>query len=306
MDARARYEGMMTRVREFSHRLGSWLRTMRTGCRSHVDANFPAYVVSLLLLLFFIVYFWPRIFITVHAGQSGVLYKRFFGGTVVDRVYGEGFHIIFPWNIMTVYDVRYQVAPHQMEVLTNKGLKVGVTMSIRSRPETEILGVLHQVVGPDYLKKVVIPEVEAVLRTVLGRYDAEEIYTTQKGVIQQVVNEALEQVSQRFVKIDDVVITAVELPPKIRAAIEAKLEEQQLAEAYVFKLEREKSEAERKRIEASGIRDYNTMIEASLSEKVLKWKGVEATRDLATSPNAKIVVIGGGKDGLPVILDTNK
>ncbi|MBM4314628.1 MAG: prohibitin family protein, partial [Deltaproteobacteria bacterium] len=259
-----------------------------------------------LLLLFFIVYFWPRIFITVHAGQSGVLYKRFFGGTVVDRVYGEGFHIIFPWNIMTVYDVRYQVAPHQMEVLTNKGLKVGVTMSIRYRPETEILGVLHQVVGPDYLKKVVIPEVEAVLRTVLGRYDAEEIYTTQKGVIQQVVNEALEQVSQRFVKIDDVVITAVELPPKIRAAIEAKLEEQQLAEAYVFKLEREKSEAERKRIEASGIRDYNTMIEASLSEKVLKWKGVEATRDLATSPNAKIVVIGGGKDGLPVILDTNK
>jgi len=280
------------------------MKRLKRRIRFHVAANFPAYVVSVLLLLFFIVYFWPRIFITVHAGQSGVLYKRFFGGTVVDRVYGEGFHIIFPWNIMTVYDVRYQVAPHQMEVLTNKGLKVGVTMSIRSRPETEILGVLHQVVGPDYLKKIVIPEVEAVLRTVLGRYDAEEIYTTQKGVIQQVVNEALEQVSQRFVKIDDVVITAVELPPKIRAAIEAKLEEQQLAEAYVFKLEREKSEAERKRIEASGIRDYNRMIEASLSEKVLKWKGVEATRELAQSPNAKIVVIGGGKDGLPVILDT--
>jgi len=280
------------------------MKRLKRRIRFHVAANFPAYVVSVLLLLFFIVYFWPRIFITVHAGQSGVLYKRFFGGTVVDRVYGEGFHIIFPWNIMTVYDVRYQVAPHQMEVLTNKGLKVGVTMSIRYRPETEILGVLHQVVGPDYLKKIVIPEVEAVLRTVLGRYDAEEIYTTQKGVIQQVVNEALEQVSQRFVKIDDVVITAVELPPKIRAAIEAKLEEQQLAEAYVFKLEREKSEAERKRIEASGIRDYNRMIEASLSEKVLKWKGVEATRELAQSPNAKIVVIGGGKDGLPVILDT--
>jgi len=105
------------------------------------------------------------------------------------------------------------------------------------------------------------------------------------------------------VKIDDVVITEVELPARIKAAIEAKLEEQQLAEAYVFKLEREKKEAERKRIEASGIRDYNTMIEASLSEKVLKWKGVEATRELATSSNAKMVVIGG-KDGLPVILDT--
>jgi thioredoxin reductase len=85
-----------------------------------------------------------------------------------------------------------------------------------------------------------------------------------------------------------------------------KLEEQQLAEAYEFKLEREKKEADRKRIEAAGIRDYNTMIESSLSENVLKWKGVEATRDLSKSENSKVVIIGGGKDGLPVILDTKQ
>ena len=147
---------------------------------------------------------------------------------------------------------------------------------------------------------------ESTLRTILGQYDAEEIYTTKKGVIQRVMNEALEQVAQRFVKIDDVMITVVELPPRIKEAIEAKLVEQQLAEAYVYKLERETKEADRKRIEAGGIRDYNRIIEASLSEKVLKWKGVEATRDLSMSPNAKMVVIGGGKDGLPVILNTDK
>jgi regulator of protease activity HflC (stomatin/prohibitin superfamily) len=304
MGFRAGFHRLTAGARGFPHRIGGLLKAMKAGSRSHIRAHFPAYVVSLLLFLFFLVYFWPMIFITVHAGQSGVLYKRFLGGTVVDHIYGEGFHIIFPWDIMTIYDVRYQTVPHRLDVLSNKGLKIQVLLTIRYRPETEVLGVLHQVVGPDYLKKVVIPEVEAVLRTVLGQYDADEIYTTKKGVIQQVVNESLEQVSQRFVKIDDVMITGVELPLKIKEAIEAKLEEQQLAEAYVFKLAREKQEAERKRIEASGIRDYNNMIEASLSEKVLKWKGVEATRDLAKSPNAKMVVIGGGKDGLPVILDT--
>jgi len=299
-----RFDRYRARLRLGVREVGFRLRKIGAVCRRHFRAHFPAYVVSILLFLFLLVYFWPRVFITVHAGQSGVLYKRFSGGTVVDRLYGEGFHIIFPWNIMTIYDVRYQTVPHDLAILSSKGLKVGVTLSIRYRPETEVLGVLHQVVGPDYLKKIVIPEVEAVLRTVLGQYDAEEIYTTKRGVIREVVNDSLEQVSQRFVKIDDVMITAVELPPKIKGAIEAKLEEQQLAEAYVFKLERETKEAERKRIEASGIRDYNTMIEASLSEKVLKWKGVEATRDLAKSPNAKMIVIGGGKDGLPVILDT--
>jgi regulator of protease activity HflC (stomatin/prohibitin superfamily) len=304
MGFRAGFYRLTAGARGFSHRIVGCLKAMKAGGRSHIRAHFPAYVVSLLLFLFFLIYFWPMIFITVHAGESAVLYKRFLGGTVVDHIYGEGFHIIFPWDIMTIYDVRYQTVPHRLDVLSNKGLKIQVLLTIRYRPETEVLGVLHQVVGPDYLKKVVIPEVEAVLRAVLGQYDADEIYTTKKGVIQQVVNESLEQVSQRFVKIDDVMITGVELPLKIKEAIEAKLEEQQLAEAYVFKLAREKQEAERKRIEASGIRDYNKMIEASLSEKVLKWKGVEATRDLAKSPNAKMVVIGGGKDGLPVILDT--
>jgi regulator of protease activity HflC (stomatin/prohibitin superfamily) len=280
-----------------------WLRGLRARARAHLQTHFPGYVVGTLLALLLVTLFWPRIFITVHAGEMGVLYRRFFGGTVVDQTYKEGFYVIFPWDIMTVYAVRYQTTPHAMTILTSKGLKVGLRLSIRYRPETEVLGVLHQVVGPEYLKTIVIPEVEASLRTVLGQFDAEEIYAGKGGVVQQVVNESLEQVAQRFVKIDDVVVTAVDLPPRIQAAIEAKLEEQQLAEAYQFKLERERREAERKGIEAAGIKAYNAMVEASLSEKVLRWKGIEATRELAASPNAKMIVIGSGKDGLPVILD---
>ncbi|MFH0997749.1 MAG: prohibitin family protein [Pseudomonadota bacterium] len=306
MRIKAGFERAVTGVKGYYRRLGSRIGALRACGRSHFDMHFPEYVVAVLLFLLLLVYLWPRIFITVHSGEAGVLYKRFFVGTVVDKMYGEGFHIVAPWNIMTVYDLRYQTNLHKLEVLTSKGLKIEVTLSIRYRPETGVLGVLHQEVGPDYLKKIVIPEVESTLRTVLGRYEAEEIYTTRKGVIQQVMNASLDQVSQRFVKIDGVMITEVDLPQKIKEAIESKLEEQQLAEAYVFKLDREKKEAERKRLEAEGIRDYNNMIESSLSENILKWKGVEATRDLSKSPNTKVVIIGGGKDGLPVILDTNK
>ena len=304
MGIRAGFANTAVGIKGAFRRLRSRLTAMGTRRRAHMETHFPAYVVGVLMFLFFIVYFWTNIVITIHSGELGILYRRLFGGTVVDRVYGEGLTIIWPWNIMTVYNVRYQTTPHQMEVLTRKGLKIQVNLSIRYRPETEVLGVLHQVVGQDFLQKIVIPEVEATLRTVLGRFDAAEIYTTKKGVVQQVVNESLEQVSQRFVKIDNVMITGVELPPKIKEAIETKLEAQQMAEAYEFKLEREMKEAERKRIEAAGIRDYNILIESSLSDNVLKWKGVEATRDLSRSENSKVVIIGGGKDGLPVILDT--
>src|SRR5512141_509858 len=120
MGFRAGFRKLISGVRVISHRIGGRLKAMRAGWGFHLRAHFPAYVVSILLFLFFLLYFWPRIFITVNAGESAVLYRRFLGGTVVDRLYGEGFHVIFPWDIMTVYNVRYQVVPHTLDVLSNK------------------------------------------------------------------------------------------------------------------------------------------------------------------------------------------
>lgn len=271
---------------------------------AHIRKNLPQWIVAMLILLFIAVYFWPSIFITIHSGEAGVYYSRFLGGTVTDKVYPEGFHIIPPWNILTVYNVRVQTTPHDMDVLTNTGLTVHLTLSVRYYPEYDVLGVLHQKVGPDYANKIVIPEVESIMRTIIGRFDAEEVYATKRDIVQKVVNEALEQVSQKYVKIDTVIITNVQLPSKIKDAIERKLEEKQVADAYTYKLEREKKEADRKRIEAGGIKDYNNTVESSLSEKILKWKGVESTLELSKSQNSKVIIIGAGKDGLPVILDT--
>jgi regulator of protease activity HflC (stomatin/prohibitin superfamily) len=295
-----------TWFREAATALSTGLSTVGSDLRTRIRTYLPQFVVVILVFLFIVVYFWQSIFITVHVGETGVLYQRFGHGTVVDKVYPEGFYIVAPWNIMTLYNVRYQTHAHQMEVISSRGLKVKLNLAIRYRPEVSVLGILHQEVGPDYLKRIIIPEVEAKLRAILGHYEAEDIYTSKKGIVQEVLNESLEQVSQRFVKIDNVMITSIELPEKIKMAIENKLTEQQFAEAYVFKIAKEEKEAQRKRIEAGGIKTYNTLVDLSLNEKLLRWKGVEATRELSASPNSKIIIIGSGKNGLPVILDANK
>jgi regulator of protease activity HflC (stomatin/prohibitin superfamily) len=271
---------------------------------SRVKRHQHSFWVTLLILLVFILYFWNHIFVSIKPGEGGVLYRRFTGGTVIDKVYPEGFHVIFPWDIMSIYTVRYQAYQHEMFALTQKGLKIRLSLTIRYQPEYELLGVLHKTVGPDYLKRIVLPEVEAVLRTLIGNFQAEEVYSTKRALLQKIVHESLNQVSQRFVRLDDVMVTEVELPGYIQKAIEMKLEQKEKARAYEFILAKEKKEADRKRIEAAGIHDYNKKVDESLSDKVLSWKGVTATLELSKSDNAKVVVIGAGKEGLPIILDT--
>ena len=262
----------------------------------------PEIILTSLILLFLIVYLSPGIFIMINAGEAGVLFKRFAEGTVVDKVYPEGFHTIFPWDKMTVYDVRYQQLPHELDVLTDRGLRISLNLSIRYHPEYDLLGVLHKKVGPDYVNKIVIPEVDNTLRTIIGQYSAEYIYTQGAGVLQQAVNEAFEQVSERFVAIDDVIIQKITLPPAVETAIQNKIEQEQLAMAHDFKIELAKKEALRKEIEAGGLKAYNDIVASSLNDQILAWQGIQATLELSASQNAKVVVIGSGKDGLPIIL----
>jgi regulator of protease activity HflC (stomatin/prohibitin superfamily) len=241
-------------------------------------------------------------FITVHSGEAGVLYKRFFIGTVVDHVFPEGLHVILPWNKMYVYDIRFQTVLQELNVLTNKGLPVHLKLAIRFRPKREMVALLHQRVGPDYLNRVIIPQVESVLRTGIGRYDPEDIYTNKEGVLTKILDEALEQVGQRWVQVDDIIIRSVVLPELLVTAIEQKLVYKQQYLAYQFRLAAEEQEAKRKRIEATGIKSYQSIVSETLNPQLIQWQGVQATLNLATSENAKVVVIGAGKEGLPIIL----
>lgn len=277
--------------------------SLRAG--KHFRENRASWIVSTLVFLLLMAILWPLVFVTVHAGEAGVYYKRFGGGTVVDKVYGEGFHVVAPWDIMTVYNVRFQTSPHEMDVLTSKGMQVHVKLAVRYQPEYETLAVMHQKVGPDYFNKIIVPEIEATIRKVVGKYDVEELYATEKDILQKLTNEAFSSASDKYLKIDSLLITKIEMPLKIKEAIEKKQEEQQLSESYLYKLAREKKEAERKEIEAKGIQVANTIISSSLTEQLLRWKGIDATLDVAKSPNSKIVLFGSGKTGLPLLFDTN-
>lgn len=259
--------------------------------------------ITILSLFLVFLFFAERVVILVNAGESAVLFKRFDGGTQLDKLYGEGFHIIYPWDIMTVYNVRIQHELKEFQVLSSNGLKIKVDASIRYRPIKENLPDLHQQVGTDYADRIVFPEVEAVVRQIFGQYLPEDIYSSQKFIIQNTVQNAIFEVSERFVDLDELLITRITLPDMIVGAIEEKLEKEQVALGYQFRLDSELLEAERKRIEAGGIRDFQSIISSGLTENYLRFKGIEATLKLAESPNAKIVVIGGGKDGLPIILD---
>jgi regulator of protease activity HflC (stomatin/prohibitin superfamily) len=140
------------------------------------------------------------------------------------------------------------------------------------------------------------------MRIVFGQYKPEEIYATQKAIQERISMLSKTQLEARFVSLDDVPIESITLPAKISDAIEAKLAQQQIDEEYVFRLSIATKEADRKRIESAGIKVFNDTVASSLTPAVLAWHGIQATQELAKSPNAKVVVVGSGKNGLPLIL----
>lgn len=268
------------------------------------DEHKVLFVVLFFLFAFFVAFFWNHIFVKIDAGEAGVLYRLFGGGTVTEKVYGEGLHVIMPWNRMFIYNARVQQVPDDFTVLSQDGLSIRVEVSIRFRPVFDQLGLLHKNIGYDYVDKVVKPEIQAQFRFVLGQYKPEEIYTSQGFIVQTVVQGALGEIGERFILLDDLLLKSVTLPKPVAEAIESKLRAQQLAQEFDYRLQTEGKEAQRKKIEAQGIRDFQDTITGSgISEQFLRFKGIEATLELAKSPNSKTVIIGGGQDRLPIILD---
>ncbi len=256
------------------------------------------------LALFFMLL--PNMFITIKSGHAGVLYKKFEGGTDVKTRYDEGFHIIAPWNQMFVYDVRVREGSKVMDVLSNSGLSIKLSLSFRFHPDSSKLGILHKTLGKNYLEKVVIPEISSSARKIIGQYTPEQLYSTKRDLIQEeIYNKARENISRSNVLLDTVLIRSITLPDTIKTAIEKKLKQEQESKEYEFKIIKERKEAERKRIEAKGIKDFQDIVSKGISDKLLKWKAIEATLELAQSPNSKVIVIGQGKEGLPVILGNN-
>lgn len=256
--------------------------------------------------LFVVLMFANSIFLTIQPGEKGILFKRFGGGLDLENVYNQGFHIISPWNRMYIYDVRIQESLATMEVLSKNGLTIKCELSYRFQPVSAEIGLLHDNIGFDYHQRIIVPEIRSATREVIGRYLPEELYSSKREAIQdEIFQQTSAAIGEKHLTMDAVLIREVVLPTSLQDAIEKKLKQEQESLEYEFKITKAEQEAERQRIEAEGKAAANLIISASLTDKILQEKGIDATKELAQSQNAKVVVIGGGDDGLPLILGNN-
>jgi regulator of protease activity HflC (stomatin/prohibitin superfamily) len=275
----------------------------RKAARGMMRGMLIRFAIVLAALAFVAVYLAPDIFVEIQSGDVGVMFRRFAGGTQTEQVVGEGLTFVPPWDQLFIYSTRVQECKHTMTVLTNDGLTVTLNLSIRYRPEREMVALLHQRVGPEYKERIVIPEVESVLRTTMSHFGMNEVYASDRGMVQQVISDSLDQVSEKYVQIDDVIVRSVQLPAHLTQIIEDKMAEKEKAAAYAYRLEAERKEAERKEIEATGLKKYNELLAGTLTPEILKWRGLEVTRDLAKSPNSKTIFLGNRSNDLPLLLD---
>lgn len=240
---------------------------------------------------------------TVRSGESAVRYSVF-GGTDLDDTVGEGLQVHAPWVDIIRYDVRVQEKLEDITALSSNGLSIGMDVSVRWKPDPSTLPELHTTYGTDYYRKLVQPELRSAAREVVGLFTPEELYSSRRDELQtEMIQRVRTGVETEYVGIEAVLIRDVRLPQQIQTAIENKLEEEQEAQRYEFTLQKEKLEAQRKQIEAEGEAEYQRIITQSLSPAFLRFKGIEATRELANSNNSKVVVVGGSESGgLPLIL----
>jgi regulator of protease activity HflC (stomatin/prohibitin superfamily) len=246
-------------------------------------------------------------FLTIDAGHRGVLFRTFGGGLDKENIYTPGFHVIAPWNDMYIYDVREKQLSEPMEVLSSNGLNLKVDISIRFNAQHDKIGNLHGKFGTEYVTSLVIPELRSSARRILGKFNPEELYSTKRDEVQGMIQEDLEAtLGVNYIDLQASLLRDIELPEKVKTAIEEKIEAEQLALKYKYILQQERQEAERKTIEAQAKADANRILNASLTENILRDKGIEATLLLAESPNSKVIVVGGsGSAGLPLILGGN-
>ena len=269
-------------------------------------------LVSVIVFLFFgltlLFSFASSIFYVIESTERAVIFYKFGKGLDKENVITPGFGIKAPWNDIYKFDITDNLVEETIDVLDGSGLSINVDVTMNFHLSYDSVGEIYETYQFDYLRRLVRPVFRSTVRDVMGRYTAEEIYSTKRAEVENLIQEEASEVLGKpgnNIVMRSLLIRSITLPAQIKGAIENKLQQEQEALAYQYRLEREKSEAERKRIEAQGEADANRIVNSSLTPSLLKMRGIEATTKLAESPNAKVVVIGSSKDGLPIILGGN-
>jgi regulator of protease activity HflC (stomatin/prohibitin superfamily) len=295
--------------------------TKRSRWRRFVDRSLPMLVIYLMVVTLVAVVLYPHVAVTVPSGHVGVLWKRFGGGTVLDprQLKDEGLHFILPWNELFIYDLRLQSITQTYNAISSDGVSLIATMNVRFRLQRDGIPVLHQAIGPNYVDLLAKPGIGSLTREVMAQYTAEQVYSTARQEIQDKIRSLAEdRLSEKMMEREgeasyrismrdtlilfDTLVHGIELPALVVSAINRKTEQYYISEEYKFRVERERRESERKKIEAEGIREFQQIVSQGISDSYLRWRGIEATLQLSQSTNSKVVIIGNAKDGLPVIL----
>jgi regulator of protease activity HflC (stomatin/prohibitin superfamily) len=307
--------------------------------RRFIRRHFPSLTIMLLAVMLVATFLFPFIVITVPSGQVGVLWKRFNSydlycwcfvgrGTIVDprELRDEGLHVIWPWDKLFLYNLRLQSRTQTYNAISKDGVSVNAQINMRYQLLHNYVGVLHKFIGPNYLYSVVDPEIGSRAREVISQYTAQEVYTSREQIQDKIRQEAQKSLAshlnslvqpeameqpdpkhyndflQNSIQIIDTLVLSIELPPAIVAAINRQTQQFYEIQEFKYRVEREAQESTRKQVEANGIAAFQRIVGQGISESYLRWRGIEATLALAQSPNSKVVVIGSGKDGLPIIL----
>jgi len=238
---------------------------------------------------------------SIPTGNVGVLTLF---GRVTGETLAEGIHIINPLKSVEKLSVQTQSVKESASVPSNEGLTISLDTSLLFRLDKNMAAQVYQSVGADYGDKIVEPTLRAAIRAATSAHTANALYTNARELVQQQIQDELtKQLAPRGVVVENVLLRDVQLPAMLKSSIEAKQQAEQDALRMSFILQKEKQEAERKRIEAQGIADFQKIVATGISPQLLEWKGIEATEKLATSANAKVVIIGNPRNGLPLVLE---
>ncbi|HTK95028.1 MAG TPA: prohibitin family protein [Terriglobales bacterium] len=256
--------------------------------------------VGMLVLLGILVILMFAAIARVPAGHVGVLTLF---GRVTGEVLPEGIHWVNPFKVNNLMSVRTQEIKESATVPSSEGLVISLDTSLIYHLRADRAAEVYQKIGNDYSSVVIEPTLRAAIREATASHSANALYTGEREKVGQEIYNALErELGKRGIEVENIFLRDVQLPQALKASIEAKQQAEQESLAMSFKLQKERQEADRKRIEAEGIRDFQHTVSQGISPELLTWKGIEATEHLADSKNSKIVIIGNTKNGLPLVL----
>jgi prohibitin 1 len=237
----------------------------------------------------------------VGTGRVGVL--TLFGKVQTGETLGEGIHLINPLKTNNELSVQTQTLKESASVPSSEGLMMSLDTSLIYHLNPDRAADVFQKIGADYETVVVEPTLRSAIREATASHTANALYTGEREMVaKQIFDQVSTQLNQRGLTVENVLLRDIQLPTTLKSAIEAKQQAEQESLAMNFRLQKETQEAQRKRIEAAGVRDFQQIVAQGITPSLLEWKGIEATENLAKSPNSKVVVIGNNKNGLPLIL----